>query len=65
MLAPGANFIKLFLTVIYRFSHQARVFVSLDWKSFQMTNLLLITLITKIHNLRTKKFYNIGPLCQK
>jgi hypothetical protein len=36
---PGAIVIK-FLSVIYRFSYKARVFVRLDWKSFPMTNTL-------------------------
>jgi hypothetical protein len=30
---PGTNVIKLFLSVIYRFSYWARVFVRLDYKS--------------------------------
>jgi hypothetical protein len=54
-----ANAIKLFLSVIYRFSYLARVFVIIDWKSFPMTNTLAV--ITKIRNLQTKKFFNIGP----
>jgi hypothetical protein len=37
-LAPGANVIKPFLSVIYRFPYYARVFVRLDWKSLRMTN---------------------------
>jgi hypothetical protein len=36
----GANFIKLFWFVIYRFLYYARVFVRHDWKSFPGTNTL-------------------------
>jgi hypothetical protein len=39
-LTLGANVIKLFLHVNYRFSYQARVFVRLDWKSLPNTNTL-------------------------
>jgi hypothetical protein len=37
---PGANAIKLFLTVIYIFAYKVRVFVRLDHKSLPMTNTL-------------------------
>ncbi len=37
-LSPGANVIKLFLSVIYRFLCKARVLFSLGWKSLPMTN---------------------------
>jgi hypothetical protein len=40
-LHSGANVIKLFLPVIYRFSYKATVFVILDWKSLPMTNALV------------------------
>ncbi len=36
----GANVIKLFLSVIYRFSYKATVFVTLDWKGLPRTNTL-------------------------
>jgi hypothetical protein len=36
--APGANVIKLFMSVIYGFSYYARVYVRLDQKSLPMTN---------------------------
>ncbi len=36
----GANVIKLFLSVIYKFSYQARVFVRLGLKSMPGTNTL-------------------------
>jgi hypothetical protein len=38
--APGANFIKLFMSVIYKFSYKARVFVRLGLKSMPGTNTL-------------------------
>jgi hypothetical protein len=31
-VGPGSNVIKLFLSVIYDFSYQAKVFVRLRWK---------------------------------
>ncbi len=37
-LSKGANVIKLFLSVIYRFLCKARVLFSLGWKSLPMTN---------------------------
>ncbi len=37
---PGANVIKLFLSMIYGFLCLARVLLSLDWKSLPMTNAL-------------------------
>jgi hypothetical protein len=37
---PGANVIKLFWSVTYRFSHLARVFVRLGLKSLPRTNTL-------------------------
>ncbi len=39
-LSPGANVIKLFLSVIYGFLYYARVFVRLDRKSSPVTNTL-------------------------
>jgi hypothetical protein len=57
-LGPEHNVIKLFWPVIYRFVYLARVFVRLDWKSLPMTK-------TKIRNLRTKTFYNIGPRLER
>jgi len=50
-LCPGANVIKLFLSVIYEFSYLAQVFVRLGWKSLPGTNTLAyyeIFLITEI-----------------
>ncbi len=37
---PGANVIKLFLSVIYGFLYKAREFLRLDLKSVPMTNTL-------------------------
>ncbi len=39
-LATGADVIKHVLSVIYRFSHYARVFIRLGWKSLPSTNAL-------------------------
>jgi hypothetical protein len=55
--SPGANVIKLLLSVIYRFSYLARVFVKLDYKSLQMTN---TSLLQKSVIYGQKTFYNIG-----
>ncbi len=55
-MGPEANVIKLFLSVIYEFLYQARVFVRLGWKGLPGTN----TLAYYEHTLITyKKNYNI------
>jgi hypothetical protein len=36
-LSPGANVIKLFLSLIYGFSYKTRVFIRLVWKNLPMT----------------------------
>ncbi len=40
LLTPGANVIKLFLSVIYEFSYKAGVFSRIIWKSLPRTNTL-------------------------
>jgi hypothetical protein len=39
-LTPGSNVIKKFLSVIYEFLCQARVFLKQDWKSLPARNTL-------------------------
>jgi hypothetical protein len=53
----GPNVIKLFLSVIFEFLYQARVFVRLGWKTCKG---LTLQRITKIRKLQKKKFYIIG-----
>jgi retron-type reverse transcriptase len=56
---PRDQYYKTFLSLIYGFSYEARVFVRLDQRnSLVMTNKIAIT---KIRDLRAKKFYNIWP----
>ncbi len=50
-LTPGANVLKLFLSVIYGFLYIARMFVRLDCKSLSMTNTLAYY----------KSFITLGP----
>jgi hypothetical protein len=56
LLPAGANVIKLFLSVIYGFYCLARAFRRSDRKNLPVTITYFI-----ICNLRTKKFYKIGP----
>ncbi len=59
ILGPGANVIKLILSVIYRYSYKSRGFVRLGWKSLPGTNSLAhfenweVTVI--------KSFITLGP----
>jgi hypothetical protein len=50
---------KTFLSVIYGFSYQARVFVRLDWKSLPMTNTLAYHENAQFTAL--KSFITLGP----
>ncbi len=58
IVITGPNEIKLFLSVIYEFLYQARVFVRLGWKTCEGQTLQRIT---KIRKIQTKKFYIISP----
>ncbi len=55
---PGANVIKLFLSVMYGFSYKARVFLRLDQESLPMTNTLAFY---ENPQFTDKNIYNIGP----
>ncbi len=54
-MGPGANVIKLFLSVICRFLYQARVFVRIDVKSF-------ITLATVANAIKLSFFRNLQKI---
>jgi hypothetical protein len=55
----GANVIKLFLSVNYRFSYKARVFVRLDMK--KLTNDKHSSLLRKSAIYVQKRFITLGP----
>jgi hypothetical protein len=57
--STGANVIKLFLSVIYGFSYEARVFVRLDLK--KLTNDKHSSLLRKSVIYGQKSFIILGP----
>ncbi len=58
--SPGANFIKLFLSVIYEFSYKA----SVSWNSLEkLAKDKHSVLLQKFVEYNRKKFYNIGHRC--
>jgi predicted nucleotide-binding protein (sugar kinase/HSP70/actin superfamily) len=61
-LGPGANVIKLFLSVIYGFSHKASVSQTRPEK---LTNDKHSNLLRKLVNYGRKKFYNIAARKRK
>jgi hypothetical protein len=61
-MKPEANAIKLFLSVIYEFLNQARVFVITIVE--KLSRLKDYRLIRKFMNYGQKRFYNIGLMGQ-